>query len=254
MSKERPTTGTDGLPLPILPPDRDERTWAKLVRVAVYTPGFLAILLLKAGDPGGFGSTVELMMLASASAVVAGLFIGTQSSAGGADHASRVGIWSGALILELLAAVPILCAVPSLFQELAQSALLHSRETADAAEGATSVSDLLPAISILPFMLYQLAGFGTLHYLVPKAVNWALNLGILGLIVASHVAGRQGAFGIERACVELLVVAMAITVIYGVLKLRRMQVDYDSRHPPKEDKDDKDDKDGKEKKEKKEKK
>src|SRR5271156_6203858 len=110
MSKERPTTGTDGLPLPILPPDRDERTWAKLVRVAVYTPGFLAILLLKAGDPGGFGSTVELMMLASASAVVAGLFIGTQSSAGGADHSSRVGIWSGALILELLAAVPILCA------------------------------------------------------------------------------------------------------------------------------------------------
>ncbi len=33
MSKIRPTTGTDGLALPVLPPERDARVWARLVRV-----------------------------------------------------------------------------------------------------------------------------------------------------------------------------------------------------------------------------
>src|SRR5882672_12638647 len=103
MSKERPTIGTDGLPLPIMPPDRDVRVWAKLVRVMFYTPGFLALLLLKTGEPAGFGITVELLMLASASAVVAGLFIGTNSTGAGADHSSRTGTWCGSLVLELLA-------------------------------------------------------------------------------------------------------------------------------------------------------
>ena len=46
MSKDRPTTGTDGLALPLLPPERDARVWARLVRVMFYTPGFLALLLL----------------------------------------------------------------------------------------------------------------------------------------------------------------------------------------------------------------
>ena len=47
MSKDRPTVGTDGQPLPVLPPERDPRVWARLVRVMFYTPGFLAILLLR---------------------------------------------------------------------------------------------------------------------------------------------------------------------------------------------------------------
>ncbi len=51
--KERPTTGTDGLPLPILPPERDARVWAKNVRVMFYTPGFLALLLIKTGERAG---------------------------------------------------------------------------------------------------------------------------------------------------------------------------------------------------------
>jgi hypothetical protein len=233
MSKERPTTGTDGKPLPVLPPDRDERVWAKLVRVAVYTPGFLALLLLKAGEPAGFGITVELMMLASASAVVAGLFIGTQSSDGGADHSSRVGIWSGALVLELLSVVPTLCAVPSLFHQLAHSALVHGKAASSVVEVPLGASELLPAVAILPFMIYQLAGFGTLHYIVSKPVNWAINLVIFGLIVVSYVASRMGEFHVESVCVGLLVIAMAITVIHGVLTLRRMQADYDSRCPPK---------------------
>src|ERR1700687_3092784 len=109
MSKDRPTTGTDGLALPILPPERDARVWARLVGVLLYTPGFLAVQLLKTGDPAGFGVTVELLMLSSAAAIVGGLYVGTQSSGAGADDSSRIGTWSGALVLELLAVVPFLC-------------------------------------------------------------------------------------------------------------------------------------------------
>jgi hypothetical protein len=85
-------------------------------------------------------------------------------------------------------------------------------------------------------MLYQLAGFGTLHYVVPKPVNWAINIAILGLIIAAYVANRQANFAVEKAMGGLLVVGMAATVFYGVLKLRQMQADYDRRCPTKEPK------------------
>ena len=160
MSTERATIGADGRPLPVLPPERDPRVWARLVRVMFYTPGFMAILLLKAGEPTGFGITVELLMLASASAIVAGLFVGTQSTSGGSTRSSRVGVWSGALVLELLCAVPFLCAVPSLFHQLATSTLLHT-PAPGAIDVSLGASELLPAVAVLPFMLYQLAGFGT---------------------------------------------------------------------------------------------
>ncbi|MEO8346001.1 MAG: hypothetical protein ABI607_09920, partial [Betaproteobacteria bacterium] len=216
MSKERPQLGADGQSLPILPPDRDARVWARMVRVMFYTPGFLALLLIKSGEPASFGITVELLMLSSAAAIVAGLFIGTQSDGAGADHASRVGTWSGSLVLELLAAVPFLCAIPSLFYQLAHSTLLHA-----AAPGAIDISlgpsELLPAVAILPFMIYQLAGFGTLHFLVPKTTNWAINLVLLALIVASYTANRLASYHMERALVGMLVLIMAIVVLYGVL-------------------------------------
>jgi hypothetical protein len=232
MSKERPTIGADGQALPILPPERDARVWARLVRVMFYTPGFLALLLLKTGEPVSFGLTVELLMLSSAAAIVGGLYIGTQSEDAGADHSSRIGTWSGALVLELLAVVPFLCAVPPLFHELAHSTLLHARAPG-AADVSLGASELLPAVAILPFMLYQLAGFGTLHFLVPKPVNWAINIGILALIIAGYVSNRQGAYVAERIFDGILVGAMAITVFYGVLKLRQMQVTYDADRPPK---------------------
>lgn len=232
MSKDRPTIGTDGLALPILPPERDPRVWARLCRIMFYTPGFLALLLLKVGEPTGFGISVELLMLGSMSAIVGGLYIGTQSESAGADHSSRIGTWCGSLVLELLAVVPILCAVPSLFHELANSKLLHAM-----APGAVNISlgasELLPAVAILPFMLYQLAGFGTLHYIVSRPMNWAINIGILGLIVASTAANRQGAYDVEKMLVGVLVIAMAITLFYGVLKLRQMQTLYDTNSPPK---------------------
>ena len=235
MSKTRPTTGTDGLALPILPPERDARVWARLVRVLFYTPGFLAVLLLKAGEPAGFGITVELLMLSSAAAIVGGLFVGTQSSGAGGDDSSRVGTWSGALVIELLGVVPFLCAVPALFHQLANSTLLHAA-VPSAVDVTLGASELLPAVAILPFMLYQLAGFGTLHYVVSKPVNWAINIVILCLICATYVANREAAFGAEKKLGGLLVLCMAAAVIYGVLKLRQMQADYDLRCPHKEPK------------------
>jgi hypothetical protein len=231
----RQTIGTDGLALPILPPERDARVWARLVRVMFYTPGFMGLLLIKTGEPASFGITVEMLMLSSAAAVVGGLFIGSQSSGAGADHSSRIGTWSGSRVIELLGVVPFLAAVPALFHELAHSALLHSRglEAVDVTLGA---SELLPAVAILPFMLYQLAGFGTMHFFVPKALNWVINIFILCLIVASYVAYREGDYGMEKRFSALLVITMAITVLFGVLKLRQMQATYDAHCPPKEPK------------------
>ena len=231
--KNRPTVGSDGLALPVLPPERDTRVWARLVRVMIYTPGFMAILLLKSGEPASFGISVELLMLSCAAAIVAGLFFGTESSGEGADHSSRVGTWCGSLVLELLAVVPFLCAIPSLFHELAHSTLLHTKAP-DRVDVALGMSELLPAMAILPFMLFQLVGFGTLNFVVRKSVNWVINIVIFGLIMAGYFANRHGDYDAERRFVSVLVVSMAITVFYGIMKLRRMQKDYDSRRPTKE--------------------
>ena len=119
-----------------------------------YIPGFMALLLLKSGEPTSFGITVELLMLASASAIVGGLYIGTQSSDAGADRSSKIGTWSGALVLELLAVVPLLCAMPSLFHELAHSRLLHAldsrlhRRHAGRLRADADGSDICPSCSI----------------------------------------------------------------------------------------------------------
>ncbi len=241
MSKERATIGIDGKPLPVLPPDRDARVWARLVRVMFYLPGFMALLLIKSGEPTSFGISVELLMLSSAAAIVGGLFIGTQSTGAGADSASKVGAWGGGLVLELLSAVPFLCALPSLFHELAHSALLHSK-VADTVDVSLGASELLPAIAILPFLLYQLAGFGTMHYIMPKVANWIMNVGIFVVIMASYFAYRQGNYVLEKHFAAALVVIMAFTVLYGVLKLKRMQEIFDANAPHKEKDKDKDDK------------
>jgi hypothetical protein len=235
MSKVRPTIGTDGLALPILPPKRDERVWSKLVRVMFYTPGFMALLLIKSGEPASFGISVELLMLSSAAAVVGGLYVGTQSSGASADLSSKIGAWSGGLVIELLSVVPLLSAMPQLFHELAHSTLLHSKAPG-AIDVTLGMSELLPAMAILPFMVYQLAGFGTLHYVVPKIVNWIINIGIFCLMMASYVAFRAGHYEVERRIAASLVVTMAITVLYGVLKLRKMQATYDANCPPKDEK------------------
>ena len=126
-----------------------------------------------------------------------GLFVGTQSEGAGANASSQVGTWSGSLIMELLSVVPFLCAIPALFHELATSTLLHSHAPA-AVDATLGASELLPAVAILPFMIYQLAGFGTVHFIVPKAVNWAINIAILCLIIGSYIAYREGSYVVER--------------------------------------------------------
>jgi hypothetical protein len=232
MSKVRLTTGIDGLALPILPPERDARVWARLVRVMFYLPGFMGLLLIKTGEPASFGITVELLMLASAAAIVGGLYIGAESSGAGADTSSKVGTWSGSLVLELLAVVPFLAAIPALFHELAHSTLLHSHAPG-AVDIALGASELLPMVAILPFMLFELAGFGTLSFVLSKPVNWIVNIGIFCLIVSSYIFYRQGDYPMERRLAALLVIAMAIIALYGVLKLRRMQTAYDKGCPAK---------------------
>ncbi len=109
---------------------------------------------------------------------------------------------------------------------------MHSRApgSIDVTLGA---SELLPIVAILPFMLYQLAGYGTLSFIVPKIVNWILNLAVLGLIIASYVTNREGEYSWERKATGVLVIGMALTVFYGVLKLRQMQKTYDEHAPPK---------------------
>ena len=236
MAKGRATVGVDGVALPVLPPRRDARVWARLIRVMFYTPGFLALLLIKVGEPTSFGITVELLMLASAASIVGGLFIATEADRRDADDASRTGVWSGALVLELLAVVPFLCAIPSLFHEIATSALLHSKLPDTVNVSPLASSELLPAMAIVPFMVYQLAGFGTLHFVVSKPLNWAINIAILILIVASYVAYRQGMYFGERILTVLLILTMGVTVVFGIFKLKQMQMDYTRRYPPDDDK------------------
>jgi hypothetical protein len=200
-----------------------------------YLPGFMALLLIKTGEPVGFGITVELLMLSSAASLVGGLFIGADSSGAGADASSKIGVWSGSLVLELLAVVPFLCAVPPLFHELAHSTLLHARlpDTIDVALGP---SELLPMAAILVFLLYQLGGFGTLHFVMPGVGNWIVNLAILSLIIASYIANREGIYLWERRCAGALVILMTLTTVYAILKLKQMQTVYDAGVPPKSQK------------------
>ena len=232
MSKTRPTIGDDGHPLPLLPPERDPRLWTRLVRVMFFTPGFMALLLIKAGEPAAFGVTIELLMLSCATAVIAGLFIGSQSSGAGADPASEVSLWSGGLILEFLSVVPFLCALPPLFHQLANSTLLHTKAPG-AVDLSLGVSELIPAFAVLPFMLYQLSGFGTLHYIVSKTTNWLLNIVILATIIAAYIANRTGHFSAEEVFTGFLVTLMTATVFYGVLKLKSLQEVYEAHAPAK---------------------
>ena len=232
MSKSRPTIGDDGQPLPLLPPERDPRLWTRLVRVMFFTPGFVALLLIKAGEPAAFGVTIELLMLSCATAVVGGLFIASQSSGAGADSASEVSLWSGGLILEFLSVVPFLCALPPLFHQLANSTLLHTKALG-AVDLSLGPSELIPAVAILPFMLYQLSGFGTMNYIVSRATNWILNMVIFAAIIAGYIANRTANFAAEKALDGFLVALMTLVVFYGVLKLKRLQAIHEAHAPAK---------------------
>jgi hypothetical protein len=90
-------------------------------------------------------------------------------------------------------------------------------------------------MAVLPFMVYQLAGYGTLHFIVSKQMNRLINIAILGLIMATYGANRLGDYHTERLLAGLLILGMGATVMYGILKFRQMQTDYDLRCPTKKD-------------------
>jgi hypothetical protein len=102
-------------------------------------------------------------------------------------------------------------------------------------DAALGPSELLPAVAILPFMIFQLAGFGTLTFVVPRAANWGINLAILALIVVSYIGNRTGSFHVERAAGSALVLGLALVVWYGIVRLKSMQADFDRRSPPKKE-------------------
>jgi uncharacterized protein YhhL (DUF1145 family) len=72
-----------------------------------------------------------------------------------------------------------------------------------------------------------------MHFVVPKPLNWVINIAILCLIIVRYVAYREGRYSMEKRFGAVLVVAMAIIVLFGVLKLRQMQTTYDAHCPPK---------------------
>jgi len=211
-----------------------------------FTPGFVALLLIKAGEPAAFGVTIELLLLACATAVVAGVFIGSQSSGPGATPASEVSLWSGGLVLEFLSIIPFLCALPALFHQLANSNLLHTRAPG-AVDLSLGLSELIPAFAILPFMLYQLAGFGTLHFIVSRTTNWILNIVIVLTIIANYLANRTGRYSLEEVSSGFLVLLLTAIVFYGVLKLKRLQETYEAHAPAKALKEAKEEKEAKHK-------
>ena len=134
------------------------------------------------------------------------------------DTASRTGVWSGSLVMELLCAVPILCAVPALFREIATSAMLHGRAP-NAVDVPLGASEVLPALAVVAFMLYQLCGFGTLNYVLTRRLNWAINLAIAALIFAAYAANWIGAYAAERTFGSILMVGMVGLVWYSILRL-----------------------------------
>jgi hypothetical protein len=75
----------------------------------------------------------------------------------------RVGTWSGSLVLELLAVVPFLAAIPALFHELAHSTLLrtHAPGAVDVALGClrSATDDSNPAVHAIkqrtPMLMYS---------------------------------------------------------------------------------------------------
>ena len=74
------------------------------------------------------------------------------------------------------------------------------------------------------------------HLRFPKAVNWLINLAILGLIIAAYVAYREGAYVTERVLTGLLILGLGLTILYGILKLKQMQTEYTLRAPHKDEK------------------
>jgi len=67
-----------------------------------------------------------------------------------------------------------------------------------------------------------------------RGAEWIINILIPCLIIASYVAYRESDYQLEKRFAGILVAIMAITALYGMLKLRQMQATYDAHCPPKD--------------------
>jgi cellobiose-specific phosphotransferase system component IIC len=85
-------------------------------------------------------------------------------------------------------------------------------------------------------MFYQLFGSGTLHFVVKPRLNWAINIAIIALIVATTASNHLGEYADEKRYAGVLVALMALTLVYGVMKLKQLQCDYKARVPAAESK------------------
>ena len=91
---------------------------------------------------------------------------------------------------------------------------------------ASSDAPIVSGVALLTWAFFYCA--------YPLAVaGRTFGMAILGLIVSSYVANRLASYHTERALVGTLVLIMAMTVLYGVLKMKRMQAAYDANVPPK---------------------
>lgn len=232
------TDAADATPpdLPTLPPQRDARVNARLVRVMFYLPGFLALLLLKGSRPEGYGVTVELLMLSSVAAIVAGLLIGsTNVGKTGGDAASRSATWAGQVVLDVLAFVPLLMAVPPLFHTLTLIGTAGGPGASSSAGDPNTfygASELIPAAAIIPWAVFELAGYSTLAYLLEKSAHIAFVI-FVGLgVIGGYLANRNGWYAAELSIDGGVVLVLSIMSVYGILALKERQERYDRLVPP----------------------
>jgi hypothetical protein len=224
------TSGVAPADVPGLPPIRDARVNARLVRVMFYLPGFLALLLIRGTRPEGFGVTVELLMLSSVSAIVAGLLIGSSSSAKAGDAASKSATWAGQIVLDLLAFVPLLMAVPPLFHTLVDVANPNGLNTASS--NYYGASELIPAFAMIPWTVYELAGYATLWYLVEKSLHVAFVVFVFLGVVGGYIANRNGWYPAELSIDGAVVLALAIMTVVAILEVKDRQERVMALTPP----------------------
>ncbi len=214
-----------------MPPQRDARVNARMVRVLFYLPGFLALLLLKgsnsvtsASGSQGFGVTIELLMLSSVAAIVAGMLI----SAGGVgkrdqDAASRTGVWAGQVVMDVMAFVPLLMAVPPLFHSLTQIGLSGPPDD----QSHYGLSELIPASAIVPWAVFELAGYSTLGYVLKRPIHVLFVVLVAAGTVGGYVSNRNGWYTTELIVDGVIVGVLAVISVVCILALKGRQARLD---------------------------
>ena len=129
------------------------------------------------------------------------------------DGINSTGVWSSGVVMELLSIVPFLISVPLLFSELLQSAEFTSLELLGA---------FVPALSILPYVVYELAGYSVVSRLVPTSVSLLSVLMILGGSIAITLMNRRGVTEAEFAVGIALALWLVGLAMFCLLRIRQL--------------------------------